>query len=248
MSYFKPYKYVKDDSKDPMYKTFNPRFVFNSRFLPALILLCGGALFYSQIVLPIRYIKANKTDTPQVQGTVLGAAAGFSEFEFSELDAKSSHTSVPITPPSSQDQNVPEYFYLTIQKLGIEKAKVETNAVTLQPDKALGHYAKSALPGQAGNSFIYGHSVLPVFYNPKSYKSIFSTIDRLQVGDIIMISYNNNDYKYAVESKLIKKPIDVDPLAEFKPKYLNDSTLTLMTCTPPGSKIMRLMVQAVMIK
>lgn len=246
MTYFRPYGYQRDYSNDPMYKTFNTRFVFNSRFLPAIILFCGGALFYTQIVSPIRYIKNNNTNTPKVQGTVLGAAAGFSDFQFSELNTPAESPSAQFEAP--KDENVPEFFYLTIQKLGIDKAKVETNAKTLQPDTALGHYTKSALPGRVGNAFIYGHSVLPIFYNPKSYKSIFSTIDRLEAGDIILVNYNNKDYKYAVESKIIKKPIEVDPLAEFKPRYLNESTLTLMTCTPPGSKIMRLMVQAVMVK
>jgi LPXTG-site transpeptidase (sortase) family protein len=208
----------------------------------------GLGLFVWQVVLPFVYIKTNNVDTKAVKGSVLGAATGFGDFTFDELqgfgpakDTVSVDRKVP-----DQNANIPEYFYLSIKKLGIEKALVETNANHLNPDDALGHYPNSALPGQTGNAFVFGHSVLPMFYNPRNYKAIFSTIDRLDVGDEIVVEYNNLKYKYLVEGQQIKKPIDVDPLAEFKPRYLNESTITLMTCYPAGSKVMRLLVQGVL--
>lgn len=188
-------------------------------------------------------------DTKAVKGSVLGVATGFSDFNFDELQG---YGPAKDTVPTDQqeknrDANIPQYFYLTVKKLGIDKALVETNAYHLNPDEALGHYPNSALPGQTGNTFIFGHSVLPMFYNPKNYKAIFSTIDRLEVGDEFMVEYNNLKFKYLVESRQIKKPIDVDPLAGFKPQYLNESTITLMTCYPAGSRVMRLLVQGVLI-
>jgi sortase A len=88
---------------------------------------------------------------------------------------------------------------------------------------------------------------LPSFYNPKNYKTIFSTLGSLNIGDEFEIEYNNQTYKYRVEEKKTLKPDEVDPLAEFKPKYLNESTVTLMTCSPPGTKFKRLLVNAVMV-
>lgn len=248
MVYKVPYKYIKDESYDPIYRAYNSHFVLGPRLFPSLLIFAGLGLFVWQVVLPFVYIKGGRVNTRTVQGSVLGTSTGFGDFNFSELQAfgpaKDNVSSDRLD--SSQRQNVPQYFYLTIKKLGIEKAWVETNAGHLNPDKALGHYPGSALPGEAGNSFIFGHSVLPMFYSPKNYKAIFSTLDRLNAGDEIVVDYNNVSYKYLVESDEVVRPADVNPLAEFKPRYLNESTITLMTCYPPGSKVMRLLVRGIL--
>jgi sortase A len=248
MVYKVPYKYIKDESFDPIYKTYNRHFVLGPRLLPSALIFVGLGLFVWQVVLPFVYIKNNNADAKAVKGSVLGLASGFSDFNFDELQGygPAKDTVSSDRQEKNRDANIPQYFYLTIKKLRIEKALVETNADHLNPDEALGHYPNSALPGEPGNTFIFGHSVLPMFYNPKNYKTIFSTIDRLEAGDEIIVEYNNLKYKYLVESRQIKKPVDVDPLAEFKPKYLNEPTITLMTCYPAGSKVMRLLVRGVL--
>ncbi|MFH1295299.1 MAG: class E sortase [bacterium] len=248
MVYQVPYKYIKDESYDPLYKTYDRRFLLAPRLLPSLLIFGGLGLFVWQVVLPFVYIKGDKVDTRAVSSSVLGASTGFGDFNFSELqDYGPAKDQQPAETKTSPAQNVPPYFYLTIKKLGIEKALVETNADHLNPDKALGHYPGSALPGETGNAFIFGHSVLPVFYSPKNYKAIFSTLDRLNAGDELIIEYNNMPYKYLVESHELAKPVDVNPLAEFKPRYLNESTVTLMTCYPAGSKAMRYMVRGLLV-
>jgi LPXTG-site transpeptidase (sortase) family protein len=89
------------------------------------------------------------------------------------------------------------------------------------------------------------YSVLPWFYNPRNYKTIFSTLENLKTGDKIFIKYNNKEYEYKVEDKSVKLPDEVNPLAEYKARYLNESTITLMTCVPAGTKLRRLLVNAV---
>jgi len=143
--------------------------------------------------------------------------------------------------------NEPDYFYLTIPKLKIKDALVETEAKTLNPDDSLGHYPGTSLPGENGNSFIFGHSVLPWFFNSNNYKTIFSTLGKLEPGDEFYINYNNSEYTYVVESTEELSPDDVDPLATIKPKYLNESTVVLMTCSPPGTKLRRLLVNAILV-
>jgi sortase A len=169
---------------------------------------------------------------------VLGVASGFREFEFAEL-----YNQQGITVAT----NVPDYYYLTVPRLGIERALVDTSPPDLNPEDALGHYIGSAFPGETGNTFIYGHSVLPAFYNPKNYKTIFSTLNRLMVGDTFTIEYNNRELTYEVEEKLNLYPDDMDPLKGYKPSYLNESTVTLMTCSPAGTKIKRLLVNATLV-
>lgn len=251
MVYKVPYKYIKDESYDPLYKTYDRHFVLAPRILPGALIFIGLGLFVWQVVLPFMLIKGDRVNTKTVKGSVLGATTGFGDFSFDELqtfgpakDAVTPKLARETEEVSVARQNIPKYFYLTIEKLGIKRALVETNPSDLDPDDALGHYPGSALPGEVGNVFIYGHSVLPVFYSPKNYKAIFSKIDSLKTGDKIILDYNNIKYTYLVEDHVLAKPSDVNPLAEFKPRYLNESTVTLMTCYPAGSKAMRYMVRA----
>jgi LPXTG-site transpeptidase (sortase) family protein len=69
----------------------------------------------------------------------------------------------------------------------------------------------------------------------------------MEPGDKFYITYNNRELTYVVESVEEKPPSEVEPLAEFKPRYLNDSTMVLMTCSPPGTRLRRLLVNAVMV-
>lgn len=231
--------YVKDVSFDPIFKVTNKAFLFRSKIYPTLLFVVGLVLLTTQVAIPAILIKRNDEVNAPVTSSVLGIASGFREFEFTELQE---------TPaPDDSTSSVPNVFYLTVPKLGIENALVETNSPSLNPDSMLGHYNGSALPGEVGNTFIYGHSVLRWFYNPNNYKAIFSTIDTLDIGDIFYISYNNEEIKYKVNKIQYLDPKEVNPLADISPKFLNESTTTLMTCAPPGTKIKRLLVSGVMV-
>lgn len=240
MSKFKPKIYIKDESFDPIYNAMDPAFYFRSRVLPAVLISLGILVLVTQVAIPLVFFKTQDKVSKPVESSVLGLASGFGNFEFEELD----HV-------NSVDKNKKvhdKYFYITIPKLGIEDAMVEANSDNLSPDESLGHYNGSALPGELGNAFIYGHSVLPWFYNPKNYKTIFSTINELQPGDKFYVKYNNRKYTYEVEGQEILPVEKVNPLAEIKPKYLNEKTAVLMTCWPAGTKAKRLLVNAVLVE
>jgi LPXTG-site transpeptidase (sortase) family protein len=232
--------YIKDQSFDPIYKTINPYFYFQSKILSGSLMALGFLILGTQVALPLVFFKTQDKISKPIRSSVLGFATGFNDFEFSDLKTTKNATINEIT-------NIPKYFTLSIPKLKITDAVIETNSTNLNPESLLGHYKGSALPGQAGNSFIYGHSVLPWFFNPNNYKTIFSTLDKLQSGDEFVINYNNKELKYKVETKLILLPNKVDPLAEFKPRYLNESTVTLMTCYPAGTRTKRLLVNAILV-
>ena len=231
--------YVKDESFDPIYKSLNKEFYLRSRFFPGILLALGFIVLFTQVIYPLVYFKTHDETSTPVASSVLGVAAGFSKFKFSELSN--------ISAAGVETKEIPKYFKISIPKLGIKDAITETNSLSLSPDLSLGHYRGSGLPGEVGNAFIYGHSVLPWFYNPKNYKTIFSTIDTLEIGDTVNVEYNGKTLTYKVESKEILPTDKVSPLAEYKPKYLNESTITLMTCWPAGTKAKRLLVKAVMV-
>lgn len=130
-----------------------------------------------------------------------------------------------------------EKFYLSIPKLKIKDAEVRVKSKDFF--SRLAQYPGSALPGERGNVFISGHSVLPQFYNPKNYLTIFSTLYELEQGDKVFLSYLGQEYVYQVETLEVVDPDDswVIPPPDPFGKYL-----TLFTCTPPGLKSSRLVV------
>jgi len=231
--------YIKDESFDPIYKSVNLPFVFKTRVLSGLLMSAGFLILGTQVILPLVSFKTQDNIKKPVENTVLGVATGFSDFDFRELDRSAEN---PTNEP-----NIPEFFSISIPKLKIENANVKTDFTGSSPEEFLGHYKGSSLPGNKGNSFIYGHSVLPWFFNPKNYKTIFSTLGDLEAGDEIFITYNNKKLKYKVESEVILPPNEVNPLENWKPEYLNDSTISLMTCWPAGTKTKRLIVRATLI-
>ena len=158
-----PYKYIKDESFDTFNKQVNWGFFTRTRLASTILISLGVMTFATQIVLPIYVFGTQDEVAKPLADSLAGAVSGYKEFEFSELDENSVLN-------TKRGPNVPQYFYISIPKLKISEAKVETNSPTLNPDKSLGHYAGTALPGETGTTFIYGHSVLPVFYNPRNYK------------------------------------------------------------------------------
>jgi sortase A len=145
--------------------------------------------------------------------------------------------------PSTFTSNVQTYFSLSIPRLGIEQARVAIGSEDLSD--SLIQYPQTALPGRVGNSVIFGHSILPQYFDPKNYLSIFSTLPRLKSGDRVFVYYDGVTYTYEVESMFEVSPTDIQILEQSR----GHSYLTLVTCTPPGHplKPRRLIVRAKLI-
>jgi sortase A len=119
-------------------------------------------------------------------------------------------------------------YTVSIPKLKIESATVMIGGNDLS--KSLIQYPGTALPGKKGNAVIFGHSVLPLFYNPRNYTTIFTTLPTLNEGDKIYINYDGVSYTYKVEEMFEVLPTDIQVLDQDK----SDSFVTLVTCVPPG--------------
>lgn len=132
------------------------------------------------------------------------------------------------------------YYNISIPKLKITTAVVSIGGEDLS--KSLIQYPGTALPGKKGNAVIFGHSILPQFFNPKDYLAIFSTLPTLDKGDKVSISYDGVVYNYQVENKVEVSPTDLQVLEQ----DMSDSFITLVTCVPPGHplKPRRLIVRA----
>jgi sortase A len=130
-------------------------------------------------------------------------------------------------------------YTLSIPKLGIHDAEVTTVDNDLK--QHLVNYAGTAVPPEKGNAVIYGHSTLPHLFNQKDYTAIFATLHTIKTNDTIEVSVRNTGYTYRVTKVTVVDAEDSSVLAQ----DFNDSYLTLITCTPPGTIWKRLIVKAV---
>lgn len=94
-------------------------------------------------------------------------------------------------------------------------------------------------PGQVGNTVLSGHSSNDVI-DSGDYKFIFARLDKLAKGDTVFINYQGKRYTYSVTKTEVVKPSEVGKLV-----YATDKPiLTLITCTPLGTSLNRLLVTA----
>jgi len=129
-------------------------------------------------------------------------------------------------------------YSLSIPKLGIDHAVVRSDHTDLE--KSLIQYPGTALPGNLGNTVIFGHSVLPQFFNPLNYLTIFSTLHTLRPGDTFEVTADGATYTYKITDMYETAPDDLSPLAQ----TYNNRYMTLITCTPPGTYLRRLIIKA----
>ncbi len=196
-----------------------------------------GLIFIGNAALPIllyelsnRQFSHRFTSPLTTEGATLGEEA---QTDYS--NPKSWFSVAPVLPP--QPSRITHYN-LSIPELGIEEATVQIGGEDLMT--SLIHYPGTALPGQYGNSVIFGHSVLPQFFNPEDYKTIFSTLPTLEKGDEIFVDFDGIRYRYLVRKIIEAKPDDVSILEQ----NYDSQWLSLITCVPPGTYLKRLIVRA----
>lgn len=104
------------------------------------------------------------------------------------------------------------------------------------------HYPGTSLPGQTGNIALTGHSsYFP--WDPGRFKDVFALLHKVVEGDHIVIYWDQKKYVYEVSSIKIVLPDDIEIL-----KQTPEDKLTLITCTPVGTNLKRLIVEAKPIK
>lgn len=107
-------------------------------------------------------------------------------------------------------------------------------------DRGAVHYATTSLPGETGNTAIFGHSSNNIL-NSGKYKFAFVLLNRLEVGDTFMLTRNSKMYVYKVYDKKVVRP---DEFWILDSQAGRRATATLVTCDPPGTTLNRLAVFA----
>ena len=94
-------------------------------------------------------------------------------------------------------------------------------------------------PGENGNFVVSGHSSND-WMDQGDYKFVFAPLEQMKVGDTFYVNYQEKRYVYRVSHTKVVRPTDVDALQTDNSKPM----ITLITCTPLGTAIDRLLVFA----
>lgn len=226
------YRYVKSAPVTPRHRQ-------GSRTLSFLLIALGAGIliwtFWPIVSFSLTSNDLFATTITPLQGSTVVYAAPDAYSPGSDLSNPNAW--FPTAPQKKVVSQVNTYT-LTIPKLKIQNALVTVAGDDL--DTSLVHYGGTALPGEYGNTVIFGHSTMVQFYNPKNYTTIFSLLPSLKAGDEIDITYDGISYKYIVYNLTVSEPSDLSALEQ----RFDDSYLTLITCVPPGTWWQRLHVFA----
>jgi LPXTG-site transpeptidase (sortase) family protein len=100
------------------------------------------------------------------------------------------------------------------------------------------HFPGTALPGDKGNVVITGHSsYFP--WDPGRFKDVFALLHQVDVGDRVIVYRDQKPYEYEVYDKEVVMPDQVEVLTQ-----KGEDRLTLITCTPVGTNLKRLVLLA----
>ncbi len=220
------------------------------RLFSLLVLFIGLVLvlyiFYPLVSWQIYFAPAlasSKIQTPIPRSTVvnsseIGSLISQAGNLLSGVDYTNAQNWFPGFNSSSKNQPKIPYYTISIPKLKINNATVSTRDNNLAIH--LVNYQGTAVPPESGNAVIFGHSTLPQLFNPNDYKTIFANAYQLKIGDKIYTSVNGVTYVYNIFNISVVEPSDT---SIFQQDYDN-SYLTLVTCTPPGTIWKRLILKA----
>lgn len=235
--------------KKPVKKRKNKELMKKGRKGLSLLFSIGGMVLVGNAVIPLmnyQFRYANRLGgrmiSPLAEGRDpnMGSIAASAHEDNRDYTLISSWFDEPIELKNHSKSAVTDYRF-SIPKLGIENAWVQIGGEDLK--KKLIHYPDTALPGEVGNAVVFGHSVLPQFFNPKNYLTIFSTLHTLDVGDEIYIDFDGVVYRYLVSDMFEVQPDDISVLEQrYDGRYL-----TIITCTPPGTYLRRLIIKATLV-
>ena len=158
---------------------------------------------------------------------------------------------VTLTANKSDDVKIDNIQTVPELPTKIEITKVNLSASVVNPttagiealDKELlkgaVRYPTSAKLGEVGNVVLFGHSSYLPVVNNQVYKT-FNGIQKLAVGDVVIVYSSNTAYTYRVRS-VAKESADNNTAIQLS---MNDKVLTLVTCNSFAAKQDRFVVTA----
>lgn len=153
------------------------------------------------------------------------------------------HNAPAATAPAVVSEVVPAENTISIPKINVKapvnyEPSLQEAAIQKSLETGVVHYGNTAVPGEIGNVAIFGHSSND-WWEAGDYKFVFVLLDKLAPGDQITIDYQSKRYVYEVTGSKVVEPTDIGVL-----NPTSTPTLSIITCTPPGTSLKRLVVTA----
>jgi sortase A len=117
---------------------------------------------------------------------------------------------------------------IQIPSIGVDRTVVSGISLD-QLKRGPGHYPETPMPGQAGNVSIAGHRT--------TYGQPFHNIDKVEVGDEIIVETVQGRFVYEATETIIVRPSQVEILQDF-----GDNRITLIACHPKYSAAERIIL------
>lgn len=162
-----------------------------------------------------------------------------SELDVEQIEQSISEQPMPETVDEKglQSMQIPNGILgiMEIEKIGLVVTLAEgtdNKSITL----SVGHFPKTAMPGQVGNFAVVGH-------RSYRYGAYFNRLDELESGDIVRVKTVDGVFSYAVDSKMVVEPTDTWVLEPSE-----TATMTLVTCTPIRTATHRLIIKGHLIQ
>jgi len=192
---------------------------------------------YSAPLLSSQNVKTPIPKNAVVKGSIMQSLFFQARDSITGVDFTNAKNWFPDFKTQENSQQSKSYL-LSIPSLDIKNATVSNSDYDLT--KHLVNYIGTPTPPSQGNAVIFGHSTLPQLFNSKDYKTIFANLHKVKIGDEINISADGISYLYRVYNIYI---VDANDMSVFTQNFDN-SYITLVTCTPPGTIWKRLVVNA----
>ena len=149
-----------------------------------------------------------------------------------------------VSPPDNRliipkiGKNVP---LISVSDAALRREDWKTFEKDIQEALLLGvvRYPGTAAPGEPGNVFLTGHSSnYPWIFS--KYNSVLALLPKLDIGDEYSLYFNGTLHRYRIVKRFEVSPKDVSVLEQPQDRRMS----TLMTCTPIGTTLRRLILQA----
>ena len=120
------------------------------------------------------------------------------------------------------------FMYIPRLRNSVWELPISQGVESAQLDTGIGHYPRTAKPGEDGNFALAGHR--------SGHGEPFANFELLKAGDRVVIETEEKWFIYVLEADALVKPeelwvIDTNP-GGLANKVGTDKLLTLVTCTP----------------
>ncbi len=181
-------------------------------------------------IISLPYLPQVTGPQPIVFPAVVHAAAQTQQAASNSTALAAVPTPTPLAPVI---QPQPTENMIVIPGIGVD-AQIVEGTTDAALDKGIWHRPGTATPDQIGNTVLAGHRY-KFLKGPKT----FYFLDRVAVGDEILVYWNGVEYHYTVDSTSVVSPDD-----QFVEAPTTNSQLTVYTCTPLWTETSRLVVRS----